>query len=142
MARLAILNMFIGFCIVAVAAAGGPFIATILTEGYLRDEKILTDWLLTLQMSAHGHTNLFGMLHIIFGLTLPYSIWSGRTKKWQTVGIAAGAVAMGPVMLVRAWLGPSESMDPTEIAIGALLSLSLLAISSHAVGLGAKYFRA
>lgn len=141
MARLAIWNMMIGFSVVALAAAGGAFIATDLTTGYLRDAAILNSWLITLQSSSHGHTNLFGILHIALGLTMPYSKWSHRTKLLQTIGLGLGTIAMGPFMLVRGWLGPVESVDLTEILIGTCLSASLVAIVSHASGLAAKLAR-
>jgi hypothetical protein len=141
MARLALLNMLIGFVVVAVAAAAGAFIATSLTNGYLKDQQILTSWLLTLQSSAHGHSNLFGLLHIVFGLTLPYSNMTSRMKLLQTIGLGAGTFAMGPLMLTRAWLGPVEGVDLTEVLIGSCLTLALAAIALHAIGLGSKLMR-
>jgi hypothetical protein len=139
--RLGLLNMTIGFALIFLAAALGPFVATEITSGYLRDKALLETWRLLLQKSSHGHTNLFGMLHVAFGLTLPYSALSGRLKKLQTVGLVLGSCAMGPVLLVRAALGPVDGIDLTEIVAGAFLSCALAAIALHAYGLALKTFR-
>lgn len=141
MPRLSIFNMMFGFLVLALAAAAGAFIATDITDGYLRDKALLETWQLLLTKSAHGHTNLFGMIHIALGLTLPYSIFSGRVKTWQTVGLTLGTLAMGPGMIVRAFVGPSDSIDSSGIVIGIMLSCALVAIGSHAAGLGGKLMR-
>jgi hypothetical protein len=141
MPRLALVNMLLGFAALFLAAAAGSFIATTMTEGYLRDKAILDEWSLLLQRSAHGHTNLFGMLHVCFGLTMPYSALGARLKKLQTVGLAAGTVAMGPLMLWRAAAGPVEGLDASSAVIGVCLSAALAAIGSHAFGLGLKLAR-
>src|SRR4051812_12910773 len=122
MPRLGVLNMMIGFLVLSIAAAAGPFLATDITAGYLHDKALLETWSLLLQKSSHGHTNLFGTLHVLFGLTLPYSALGNRVKKLQTIGLALGSLGMGPVLLVRAALGPTAGLDPTEIVIGTFLS--------------------
>jgi hypothetical protein len=141
MNRLGILNMFIGFVILFLAAAGGSFIAFEMTTGFLKDPQILESWRLTLQQSSHGHTNLFGMLHIMFGLTLPYSDLTLRWKTWQTWGLFLGSLAMGPGMMARALVGPTESTDLTGVLVGLGLSAALLVLVSHAGGLMAKLMR-
>jgi hypothetical protein len=138
MPRLAILNMLIGFAVLTLAAAAGSFVAFDTTEAFLKDKALLDSWQLLLQSSAHGHTNLFGLLHIVFGLTMPYSAWSARVKTLQTAGLAMGTVAMGPVMLIRSFAGPSESLDLLEVVIGLLLSAALVAMLTHAAGLAKK----
>lgn len=135
MPRLSILNMAIGFLVLFLAACIGSFIAFDMTEGYLRDPEILSSWQLALQKSSHGHSNLFGILHILFGLTLPYSKLSLNLRKWQTLGLFSGTLAMGPGMLWRAQLGPSESVDLASILVGGGLSLALLTLASHFFGL-------
>lgn len=141
LSRLALLNMFLGFLVVSLAAAAGSFIGLELTQGFLKDPEMLSSWRTTLLTSAHGHTNLFGMLHVLFGLTLPYSVLSTRIKVLQTAGIAAGVVAMGPIMFIRANLGPAEQMDIFELLIGVLLSCALAAVATHSYGIAAKLFR-
>ncbi len=141
MSRLSLLNMFLGFLVIALAAAAGSFIGVEMTQGFLRDPEMLTTWRLTLLRSAHGHTNLFGNLHVLFGLTLPYSILSRRIQILQTIGLFSGVIAMGPLMFVRAHLGPSEQTDSVELLMGIALSLALAAVATHAYGLAGKLFR-
>lgn len=138
MPRLAILNMLVGFSVLFLAAAAGAFVATEMTHGYLRDQSILDSWLLTLQKSAHGHTNLFALMHIVFGLTLPYSVFSNRSKLLQTVGLSLGTCAMAIVLPIRGLIGPIDGVDVTEVVLGAFLSCALVAIAMHAAGLAAK----
>lgn len=138
MNRLGLLNMTIGFIIVFIAAAAGAFIAWDLTEAYLVDSSILNEWQTALQRSAHGHSNLFGYLHILFGLTIVYSKLGRSWKLFQTIGLLAGSLAMGPGMLYRASLGPNPSTDLSGLLVGFGLSLALLAIASHAAGIAYK----
>lgn len=141
MPRVALLNLVIGFTVLFVAAAGGAFVANDLSEAFLRDHELLNSWNAVLQRSAHGHTNLFGMLHICFGLTIPYSIFSDRIKKLQTWGLAAGTFAMGPLMIVRSSLPPTEGLDVMSVVIGIFLSAALAMLFSHSCGLLGKYMK-
>lgn len=138
MPRVAILNMVIGFAVLFVAAAAGAFIANDLTEAFLKDMELLNSWDAVLSRSAHGHTNLFAILHICFGLTIPYSLLSMRVKKLQTVGLFLGTFAMGPLMIIRAGMAPSDGFDPVSILIGLFLSCALAMLFSHAYGLAGK----
>jgi hypothetical protein len=131
--------MLIGFLVLSLVAAAGSFIATDITVGYLRDQKSLETWRLLIAKSAHGHTNLFAMIHILFGLTMPYSPLSPRIKQLQTLGLFLGVLAMGPVMLMRGYVGPMERLDLVEVGLGTMLSCALLALLSHAAGLGMKW---
>lgn len=141
MSRLAQFNLTFGFFILFLAAAAGAFIADDMTAGYLKDKALLETWALLLSKSAHGHTNLFALIHIAFGLTMGHSVFSSKVKLLQTVGLVLGTAAMAILMLVRAKLGPTESMDLVGLAIGALLSCALAALASHAAGLAAKMLR-
>ena len=138
MPRLAIFNMMFGFLVLAIAAASGAFVASEITTGYLSDPALINAWDALLRRAAHGHANLFAMIHVLFGLTIPYSRLSTRVKQLQTVGLMLGTVAMGIGLLVRGAVGPSASLDIVEIAIGGALTLALFAVASHAYGLGAK----
>jgi len=138
MPRIAILNMVIGFAVLFVAAAAGAFIANDLTEAFLKDMELLNNWNAVLTRSAHGHTNLFAMLHICFGLTVPYSTLSNGRKKLQTFGLFLGTFAMGPLMVARSTMPPTEGFDPLAIVIGVFLSCSLAMLFSHAYGLASK----
>jgi len=138
MPSLAIFNMAVGFIIIFLAASAGAFLSLDVTDAYLYDRDTMFTWQAVVQRSAHGHSNLFGMLHILFALTMPYSPWNLRIKFWQTTGFLAGSIAMGPVMLWRAAVGPTEGLDLVGIILGVLLSLTLLAIASHIAGLMKK----
>ncbi|MBC7658827.1 MAG: hypothetical protein H7249_03885 [Chitinophagaceae bacterium] len=141
MSRLSLLNMAIGFTVLFFAACAGAFVSFDMTEAYLKDVTQLHTWQATLLASAHGHTNLFGTLHIALGLTFPYSQLSSKIKAWQTAGLFAGVIAMGPLMMARASYGPSESLEGMGLAIGVLLSLSLLTLASHSVALWYRFMK-
>ena len=135
MSQLSLLNMALGFLVIFLAACGGAFVSFDMTQAYLHDLTQLHTWQLELLKSAHGHSNLFGFLHIALGLTLPYSSLALRWKKWQTMALFAGVLAMGPGMIMRALSGPSESFEPLGLAIGFGLSLSLVCLGTHAAAL-------
>lgn len=138
MPRIALLNIMLGFTVLTITAAAGAFLATDITTAYVKDLALLGSWSLHLQRSAHGHTNLFGMLHVLLGLTLTYSIFSPRIKIWQTVGLTLGTLAMGPMMLIKATMAPVEGYDAIGLVIGAMLSAALAALATHALGVGLK----
>ena len=134
MPRIGLFNMTLGFLLIFLAASGGAFVAVNATHRFLEGE-IAARWGEVLQASSHGHTSLFGLIHILFGLTLPYSMLSQKTKVLQTVGIAFGALAMGPMMLVRSAFGPSSSYEGVGVVLGVMLSVALGAICIHVYGL-------
>ena len=141
MPRIALLNFVIGFSVLFVAAAGGAFIANDLTDAFLRDPQLINSWNAILSRSAHGHTNLFGLLHICFGLTIPYSIFSPKIATAQTAALFAGTFAMGPLMIIRSTMPPSDGVDVMAILIGIFLSSALIMIFSHACGLLGKFMK-
>ena len=131
--------MFLGFLWLSISAMAGPFLATDLTERYLAEIATVSDWLPVLASSAHGHLALFGLIQISFGITMPYSVFGEKIKKWQTSFLVLGVVGIGPCMLIRALAGPSSSYDLLGITIGVLLSAAMLALISHSTGLFLKY---
>lgn len=135
MPRLALLNMVIGFVVVFLSASLGTFIVDTMTELFISAPQLTNSWQQTLLSSAHGHVALFGFTHILFGLTLPYSQLSVRLKVWQTVGITAGTVAMGPLLLLKSYIPPTSDIDLLSLLIGLLLSLFLFALIFHAFGI-------
>ncbi len=142
MARLSIFNMAFGFSVLFFAACAGAFISFDMTQAFLHDPAQLNSWQLSLLKSAHGHSNLFGVLHIGLGLTLPYSPLPQRSKIAQTVGLAMGVLAMGPGMIIRAFGGASDSFDVIGLCIGTGLSLALVTLATHAAALFYKTLRA
>ena len=141
MPRLALWNMLIGFAALFFAACAGAFVATDMTDAFVRDPALLNTWSALIQRSAHGHVNLFCIIHIAFGLTLPYSVLGHRTKLLQTIGLSCGTFAMGPLMLWRAMAVPSEGIDFSGTIIGVFLSASLLALLGQVYALGVKLMR-
>lgn len=126
---------------IALAAMAGSFIAIDITESYLNDLASLQSWQLTLMRSAHGHSNLFGMLHVAFATTLAWSRFSPRIKLWQTIGLLMGSLAMGPVMVVRSYLAVPTGIDLMGICVGVLLTGALLAVASHSYALFVRLAR-
>lgn len=141
MPRLALFNLLVGFVVLFLAAAAGAFLATTITDGFVHDRVILESWAHLLQRSAHGHSNLFGVLHICLGLTMPYALLSNRIRLLQTIGLCMGTLAMGPLMLWRASLPPTNEYDASGIIIGICLSAALLALGMQIFGLGLKLIR-
>src|SRR5689334_22015870 len=105
MPRIGLINCLIGFLAVFIAAAGGLFLSFDATRAFLHDKSVLSSWVYQLMSSAHGHTNLFGLLHIALGLTLPYTRLPSSLKWAETIGLALGTIAMSVLMLVRAYQG-------------------------------------
>lgn len=132
MPRIAVANMALGFLILFFAAAAGALVAWDITDAWLYNKEHVGSWALMLQKSAHGHTNLFGILHICLGLTMPYAACGPKVRLLQTVGLACGSFAMGPLMVIRSWQGPTEKLDLSSAVTGLLLSFALLAIALQA----------
>ncbi len=142
MPRISQINFVLGFSVIFFAASAGAFIATDLAEQFLRGSALeMLQWQPTIERSAHGHSNLFGILHIALGLTIPYSHLSNKFKFWQTSGLALGTFAMGPLMMIRAALGPIDGYDLNGLLIGGCLSAALAAIATHTIGLALKLRR-
>lgn len=141
MSRLSILNMALGFFVLFFAACAGAFVSFDMTQAFLHDLKQLDTWEMTLLQSSHGHSNLFGILHIALGLTLPYSPLALRWKQLQTVGLFGGVLAMGPGMIMRAFAGPSDSFDALGLTIGVGLSMALVSLGTHSAALFYKLMR-
>ena len=139
MQRVGLINIIIGFALVFLAACGGAFVAVDTTYRFLEGQHA-AGWAQVLQTSSHGHTSLFGLIHIAVGLTMPYSRLTSPQKAVQTLLLSGGALAMGPGMLLRASYGPTSSFEWNGMIIGGLLSAALLSILLHIVGLAIKLF--
>lgn len=131
MPRLALINMVIGFAIIFLSASFGTFIVVELEELFRSAPHLVNDWYMTLLQSSHGHSSLLGMIHILFGLTLPYSQLSATLKFYQTLALIAGSLAMGPILALRA----TVDGDLLVVISGLLLALFLFAIIFHAFGI-------
>ena len=80
MPRIATGNMLIGFIFIFLSASAGLFLSTEHVRAHVNGGAELTSWWIQLSSSAHGHTNLFGMLHVLLGLTMPYSFGEDRPE--------------------------------------------------------------
>lgn len=134
MPRLALINMVVGFVIIFLSASFGTFIVVEMQEMFRSAPHLINDWYMTLLQSAHGHSSLFGMIHVLFGLTLPYSRLSTTLKIYQTLALLAGSLAMGPLLALRA-TSPAASDGVVVVVSGLLLALFLFAIIFHAFGI-------
>lgn len=141
MSRLALSNIIGGFVVIIFAAFYGVFNAFQMTVGFMRDPTILGSWETTLSQSAHGHSNMFGILLVLFGLTMSYSCYSRPIKLLQSMGLWLGVVGMGPLVWLRGQSGVSESTDMLGICIGLCMSLALLSLIIHVLGMSLKIMR-
>jgi len=133
--KIARWNMIIGFAVLVFAASGGFFLATEQTESFAAGSAAKSTWWFAVATSAHGHTNLFGMIHILLGLTMAYSKAGPRVKLLQSIGVGLGTFTMSFLMLVRSLRPPESGRDFLGYLIGIMLSASLLALTSHVMGL-------
>lgn len=143
MSRVAILNMVLGFWWIFLASCGGFFLAQYRQQVYISggDPIQLLEWWMVLQKSAHAHTNLFGMIHILVGLTMPYSLISKVLKICLTGGLAIGSFTMSILVFVHAHLLPETIYSWVSVMIGVGLSLWLVSVAIHVSGLMIKWQR-
>ena len=133
--KLGVINIIIGFLLIFIASSGGFFIAKWQKDIIINQNPMeLLDWWGLLAKSSHGHTNLFGMFHILFGLTLNLSAHHHHLKVFQSIAILFGSIAMSLLLFIRAYHTPSSISDPLAITIGSCLSFFLLAILLHILG--------
>lgn len=128
-------NLVLGFSTLFISASAGSFISTEISDAFIHDKAILESWQLMLKRSSHGHVALFGIIQILFGLTMNYSGLTTKIKKLQSVGLSLGVLAMGPGLLARAVEGPKKDIDYLAIILGVFLSIWLITIISHIYGL-------
>lgn len=141
MPRIGIVNILIGFFAILLASCGGFFLATEADKAFLMDKQLLNSWQYTLLKSAHGHLNLFGMLHILVGLSIPYSQLSKSYLVVQTCALCMGTLTMAVLLLSRAFSGIPEGQDLLGIFIGINLTAALGSLILHCYGLSLKLLR-
>lgn len=131
---LARFNIAFGFFVIGLISCAGAVMSFDVTDAIVRDPQTLLAWKAILQKSAHAHGNLFGMLHILFGMTLQHSLFSHRVRLAQTGGFLLGSLAAGPLMWVRSFSSaPDETMVLTYI-LSVFFVAALVAIFSHSLG--------
>lgn len=140
MPRIALVNMFLGFSLIFISAMAGVFLANDITINFISTPELNNGWNQLLLKSAHGHTNLFGLIHICFALTLPYN---GLQKKNKilTIGLTLGSIAMSLGMYCKAFSQPSTDIQFLDLIIGVFLFCWMMAIVSHLYGLLKKITR-
>ena len=134
LSRVALANMTWGFFLLFVAACGGAFVALHLTEAFM-SQNVAPNWQSTLQTSSHGHTSLFGIIHVLLGLTIPYDGQTNKIRVLKSIALFCGSFAMGPLMLMRSAFGPAASTSWTGILVGVALAVALFGVLSHSVDL-------
>lgn len=139
MSKLAKINICLGFWILFFSSLSGAFVATYLEEMLTQYEmQQISNWQLTLIRSAHGHSSLFGMLHILFGLTFSIASHSNRIENWLTMGLLSGSFSMAILLSLRSFQLEQSMMSGLGVLNGLLLSFALIAILVHALGLTKK----
>jgi hypothetical protein len=131
MSAIARWNIIVGFSAIVFAASGGLFLANEQTATFIQNSAPNSTWWYAVASSAHGHTNLFGFLHILFGLTLGLSYASSKLKKIQFIGLALGTTAMSLLMLLRSLTQPNSGFDLVGYFIGFMLSSALISLATH-----------
>jgi hypothetical protein len=135
MPKIGIVNIFIGFSVIVLASLAGFFLVVDAEKAFLIDKQWLNSWQYTLFKSAHGHLNLFGMLHILVGLTIPYLRIPYRYLVFETIGLSMGSISMGLLVFIRAYMGMPEGVDVLGYFIGVFLTCALGALVVHCYGL-------
>ena len=141
MPKISLINICFGFFLIFCASMGGFFLGQETKEIISQNSLDLLKWEILIYKSAHAHTNLFGMLHILFGITIPYSKLSLTFKKLQTLGLMLGSLSMSVIMFFRAKINPYMDSDYGGAVMGVFLTLALLSIGVHCIGLTYKIIR-
>ena len=138
MSQVSLWNLLIGFFVIFLAACAGVFLADDMTSHYVYQHTQVLSWELVIIKSAHSHTNSFGVLHILLGLTLPYSRVSATIKVFQTVALGLGTVAMSVLMMLKSQSPAVMGYDGLGTLIGICLSATFICILSHCYGLALR----
>jgi hypothetical protein len=142
MSKISLVNMLLGFVFIFLSASAGFFLSEEFTRAHVMGGTDLNSWWLQLSASAHGHTNLFGIVHIMLGLTFPYSFKNTKIKVIQTIGMTLGSIAMSFLLYYRAGQTPSLEYDLIGILIGVGLTGTLVAIGLQILGISLKLNKA
>ena len=142
MSRLSLFHMAFGFLVIVLAACLGIFLVRQVEVYEESRQNLLSSWSFLLLKSSHGHTNLFGILHILFGLTLPYSFFSTKIKYYQGLGLLCGTFSMGVLMILRYFINPLSFTEQfIKALLGVLLSFALISLGSHSYSLFYKVLK-
>jgi hypothetical protein len=137
--NLRLINISLGFFFLFASASGGFFLALLTQLGLDNDTQLLSSKLYIMQKSAHSHTNLFALIHIVFALTLNDSKLSDKIKKYQSYSLVAGTLSMSLMMLLRSFF--SKEIIVIKYTSAIFLCAYLLALLSHCYGVVRKLLR-
>lgn len=141
MSSLAIIHLVTGFLSVFISACAGIFLATDLTEAFAQDISLIGTWNTTLLISAHSHTNQFGILHVLFGLSEHWNVLPKFVRRFQLIGLCLGSIAMSILMALKSFQSPSVNWDLIGAASGFCLSMALISIGLHTFGIALRLTR-
>ena len=116
MSKVSLINILIGWIGLVISAFAGVFIASDLSTEFINHSQMSETWKSVIIQSSHGHSNMFSMIHILFGLSLSYSVYTNRTKIIQTI-FFMGIVAMGPLMYLRSNIKPTPELGLVEFPL-------------------------
>lgn len=140
MKKIALIHICTGFWLVFFAAAFGAFIGLQVESSFFHGKDELLSWSFLLLKSAHTHTNMFGFLHILMGLTLAHCKMSLLLEKIIFWLILSGSFTMSILMVIRSFFLPNENLAILMLASGVFLSFSLIGILIHAYFLTRNLF--
>ena len=70
MSKVSVINVLIGWIGLVISAFAGVFIASDLSTEFINHSQMSETWKSVIIQSSHGHSNMFSMIHILFGLSL------------------------------------------------------------------------
>ena len=141
MSKVSLINILTGWIGMVMSAFAGVFLATDISTEFINHSEMSETWNQVILQSAHGHFNMFSMIHILFGLTLAYSPLSDRVKVVQTIFLSGGLIGMGPLMYIRSNIKPTPELGLVEASIGIALSMALLAMCLHSYAIATKLLK-
>ena len=142
MRKMATLNILLGFMLLFFLAMSGLFLRKEVVDQYLTAPEGLQSWRYMLMRSAHGHGNLFAMIQILYGVSLPYSRSKNTARIFQTTGFFLGACAMSVLVFLEAQAKPSAiGWSMNQLCIGTCISAWSIAMVWHSYGLASQFWR-
>jgi NADH:ubiquinone oxidoreductase subunit K len=142
MRKMATLNILLGFITLFFLAMSGLFLRKEVVDQYLASPDGLQSWRYMLMRSAHGHGNLFAIIQILYGVSLPYARSRNIARIFQTMGFFLGAFAMSTLVFLEAQSKPSPiGWSLNQLCIGACISAWSIAMVWHIYGLSSQFWK-
>ena len=143
MSKPQLINFIIGYGLLILGVGIGGYVTNQIEESLLyQNPSQLMVLKLAIMKSSHGHTNLFGMLHILVALSFPYLLFPRRMLWWITGGLSLGSFGMSVLLLTKSFfLFDAKMTGYLSIGIGLCLTGALLAIMTCFVGMVGRLAR-